>query len=37
MCPAWTMCHAIIVRLIESCMDIDSLVDTDTNYKDQLL
>lgn len=36
-CPAWTMCHAIVVRLIESCMDIDSLVDTDTNYKDQLL
>lgn len=36
-CPAWTMCHSIITRLIESCMDIDSLVDHDTNYKDQLL
>lgn len=36
-CPAWTMCHAIMVRLIESCMDIDALVDHDTNYKDQLL
>lgn len=37
MCPAWTICHAIIVHLIETCMDIDHLVDHDTNYKDQLL
>lgn len=36
-CPAWTMCHAIVTRLIESCMDLDTLVDQDTNYKDQLL
>lgn len=37
MCPAWTICHSIIIRLMETCMDIDVLVDHDTNYKDQLL
>ena len=36
-CPAWNICHAIVIRLMEECMDIDELVDTDTNYKDQLL
>ena len=36
-CPAWNLCHAIMTRLMEDCMDIDSLVDQDTNYKDQLL
>lgn len=36
-CPAWARCHSMMVRLIESCVDIDSLVDHDTNYKDQLL
>ena len=36
-CPAWGVCHAIITHLIENCMDLDSLIETDTNYKDQLL
>lgn len=36
-CPAWNLCHGIMTQLIETCVDIDSLVDTDTNYKDQLL
>jgi len=26
-CPAWTMCHSISTRLMETCMDIDVLVD----------
>lgn len=26
-CPAWTMAHSIMTHLIETCMDIDTLVD----------